>query len=187
MLEKFKTKELVVCALFGASMFIIAFVLGQALVAITGIPMIGGIMHALIEALLLVIGVSIIRKFGSATLIFLIAGILSTPTASAGPPGLYKIIFVLAIGVLFDIIITLIGRKKIGYIIAAAVSFSASIPIMYTLLVYLNLPVAEKLQSAMFLFMLVYAALAAIGAYLGLWLYDKKLKNKAFVRQMRGE
>ncbi len=56
---------------------------------------------------------------------------------------------------------------------------------MYILLTILNLPGVEKIQSAMLIFMLVYAVLAAIGAYLGLWLFDKKLKNKAFIKQIQ--
>ena len=180
----FTARELAVCAVFGAAIFLISFTLGQFLVAATGIPMIGGLAHVIFDAAILVVGAMLVRKSGVATIILVIDGILAVPTASAGPPGIYKIGVMLLVGLVFELVLIITQRKKVGYVLAPVLSLPLSVPVMYFFLTVLSLPGAEKLQSAMAFFMIAYIVLAAIGAALGLWIFGK-IKDRSFVRQIQ--
>ena len=185
MFEKFTTKELITCALFGAIIFLVLFILGTALIAITGIPASGGILSMLISVLIATIGVRIINKFGTATIIFAITGTLAIPTLIFGPPGVYKIFLLLMTGLIYDLIVIVLKRNKTSYIITGTIVGMCAPLLIYISLILIGLPGPEKLKPMLAIFSVVYAVLGAIGAYLGIWIFENKLKNKAFVRQLQ--
>ena len=181
----FKTKELVAMALFGAIIFAIAFVLGTAILAVTGIPATGGLANVLVGVLLLVIGVKTINKFGVGTIIMTIEGALSVPTLINGTPGVHKIFLMLLMGLIFDIIVVMFKRTKKGFILGATLGTLVLPWAMYYAMVLMGLPGPEKLQPILIPISLAYAVLGAVGAWMGLILYEKKLKDKAFVKQLQ--
>ncbi len=80
----------------------------------------------------------------------------------------------------------MLGKNKFVYAAAgAAVGISAPL-LIYVFLILFGLPGADKLKPILVMLCAVYTLLGAIGTYLGLWLYDKKLKDKAFVKQIQG-
>lgn len=146
----------------------------------------GGIVNLLLAVLITTVGIKTIEKFGAASIMLTIVGILAVPTITFGPPGIYKIFMLFVVGFIYDLVLILLRRNRFGYIIAGgAVGLSAA-PLIYVFLILFGLPGADKLQPMLAIFSVVYAILGAIGAYLGLWIFDKKLKNKAFVKQMQG-
>ena len=185
MFQKFKTKDLVVCALFGASIFVVGIVLGSALIAITGIPATGSLFNMLFAVLIGVIGIKIVNKFGDATLILTILGVLSVPTLLNGPPGIHKILMLFMIGLIIDIILYATKRSNKGFILAGSTAGVSAVFFIFLSLVLLGLPGASELQKILIPLLAINAVFGAVGAYLGLWIYDKKLKEKAFIKQMQ--
>ncbi|MBN2095470.1 MAG: hypothetical protein JW727_05460 [Candidatus Aenigmarchaeota archaeon] len=180
----FSTKELTVCALFGALLFFLVFLLGAGVVTVTGIPVSGGLANMMVALLVLTIGKRIVDRFGSAALICVVSGILAIPTISWGPPGVYKVFLLLAIGLAYDIPYHLQRQNRWREFIAGGTVGVIAAPTMYLFLSVLGLPGADKLAPLVAVFMVVYAVLASAGAHFGKWIYETKLKNRAFLRAL---
>jgi len=181
----FSTKELAICALFGALMFFLVFALGSEVIALTGIPFSGGITAMMVAFVVITIGKDIMPRFGSAPLILIIAATLAIPTSSWGPPGLYKVPLLFMIGLSYDITYHLVKHSKWRAIIAGGLTGLVAMPLDYTFLVTLGLPGADKLAPLVTMFTILYAIFGLMGSYLGDWLYEKKIKNRAFVKHLR--
>lgn len=182
----FKTKELVTIALFGALVFVLTFVLGSAMLAVTGIPMSAGITNVLIVVATITIGAKTINKFGVATIMLAITGALSIPTMTFGTPGVYKIITLGLMGLLIDMSISLLKRSNKGYVLGGALASFFTPVITLGTMMLLGLPGVDKLKPLVLIFGLVYAVLGLIGGSIGIWLFEKKLKNKAFIKNLQG-
>ena len=186
MFQKFKTKDLVVCALFGALGFALAFILGSGVIAATGIPATGGLLNIFITAVIVFIGINALQeKFGSGMLICAVLSILAVPTIIIGPPGIGKIIIGILFGLTFDIVLFLFKKTKFRFAISGASGVIVAFYLMYLMFVLLDLPEASKMQSLLAPLTAIYALLGASGSYIGFLIYDKKLKNKPFVKQMQ--
>ncbi|MFA6376315.1 MAG: hypothetical protein WCX69_02830 [Candidatus Paceibacterota bacterium] len=182
----FKTKELVTMALFGAMIFTLVFVLGAVVLSVTGIPMSAGITNVFITVVVITIGAKIINKFGVATVMTAIAGTLSIPTISFGTPGIYKIITLGLVGLIIDLAISLLKRSNKGFILGGLLGSGLTVPITFAAMILLGLPGVDKMKPFILMFSLIYAVLGAMGAWFGAWLFEKKLKNKAFVKNLQG-
>ena len=182
----FKTKELVTLALFGTMAFVVGYILGTALLAATGVPMTGGLLNMVAAVFLLVTGVKIVNKFGAVIIMTTILGTLSIPTLVNGTPGVYKVFLLFLLGLIIDITIYLFKKSNKGIYLGSAIGAFLLPFFMYWTFIFLGMPAAEKLQPLLIPFMFIYAILALIGAWLGVKFYDKKLKNKAFVKQLQG-
>jgi hypothetical protein len=181
MAGKFTVRELSMCALFGALLFFLVFTLGAGIITATGIPVSGGIANMAISLIILTIGKRIVDRFGSASLICVVAATIAIPTISWGPPGIYKIPMLLVLGLVYD---TLLGQNKWREVLASGAVGLVAAPNMYLFLVALGLPGADKLAPMLVIFTVLYASLGLIGGYLGRWIYEKKLKNRAFIKQL---
>ena len=186
MLKHFTTKEIIFIALAGALGFVVAFALGSGLLAVTGTPMVGGIIVSLFVAFIWVCAALIVRKFGVLTLITLIHMLLSTPTINFGPPGAYKIVIGVTLGLLMDIILYSTNYKKFAYYFSAALGFLLVIPYMIWFLKLLKMPAVEKLAPLMYPLMGIYLVEALIGTWLAFKFYERKLKYMSVVRQITG-
>lgn len=186
MLKHFTTKELIFTALIGALGFVVAFGLGAGLLAVTGTPMLGGIIVNLFVSFIWVCAVLVVRKFGVLTLILLIHSLLSMPTINFGPPGAYKIIIGVTLGLLMDIILYSTRYKKASYYFSAALGFLLAVPYMILFLKILKMPALEKLSPLMYPLMGIYLVEALIGTYLAFKFYDKKLKYLRIIQQICG-
>ena len=186
MLKKFKTKDLVVCALFGALGFVLAFILGSAVIVATGTPATGGILNIFITAVVVFVAINILReKFGSGTLICTVLSILAVPTVILGPPGLLKVLIGILFGLTFDSTLFSLKKMKFRFAISGASGVIVAFYLMYLMFILLDLPEAGKMHALLIPLTLVYAILGAAGSHTGFLIFDKKLKGKAFIKQMQ--
>ena len=179
-----KLQHFLVCGVFGAFATIAAFVIGAALLATTGIPMIGGLLNAVVVVLILFTGIRLVNRFGAAILTNLVFVSVAIPTIVVGPPGPHKVIIGLAAGLIIDFFITIFQRKTIGYYIGIILG-SAVYPLgIYFVLVYTQAPSLEKYSKIMIPFIAWYGLCGAIGTYIGLSIYNKKLSKLAAVKNL---
>ena len=102
MFKKISTKELIFLTLIGVMWFVLDFIIGQWMNAITGLFMIG-FLSAIVSGFFGVILVKIRPRFFSFTIVLLIFGLLALPTASAGPVGFWpKVIIEVFVGLVAD-------------------------------------------------------------------------------------
>ena len=130
MLKSFSTKELTFISLMSALMFVADFLIAIGIVMATGIPLSGGIISVIVIGFFFSIILFTVRKFGTATLVALIYTALASPTASFGPPGFYKLIIGLVLGLLLDFIIYAGRYKKFAYYLGIFFSFMIVAPVM---------------------------------------------------------
>ena len=186
MLKGFSTKELIFIALMSAFMFAADFVIAIGIVTATGIPLSGGIISVVVIGFFYSIILFSVKKFGTATLVALIYTALASPTASFGPPGAYKLIIGLVLGLLVDIVLYFGNYKKFMYYIAIFFGFMIVAPVMLGMIILLGLPGAEELGKMVVILMFVQGIEGVIGMWLGSRLYEKKLKNKRIFKQISG-
>jgi hypothetical protein len=180
----FTSRELSICALFGALIFLEAFILGSAVISVTGIPATGSLLNVFFGLFFLSIGVRLVPRFGSATIMATLEGILTIPTVINGPPGVQKILMMFLLGLIFDIIIYLSKGSNRGYIIGGAVGGAGIVTFIYASLVLLGLPGAAQLQVILIPLIIANIILGGTGAYAGLWIFEKKLKHRGFIKQL---
>ena len=150
----------------------------------TGIPGMGYILTGFFLVILAVITVLVVRKFFVVTLIALIYGFLISPTNLLGPPGFYKMIMLLIIGLIADTVIFLFKYKKIGYYFTFLIANLVSLPIWILMLKLLGLPGIKEILSFIWIYAAIYAIQGLVGAWIGIKLYEKKLKNKRIIKQI---
>lgn len=186
MLKKFTTNEIVFISILGALVFAIDLIFVVGLEAAIGIPGVGVLIDTLVIVGIATAGGMIVKKFGVYTIWSLIYSVLATPTNIIGPPGAYKIIIGLLLGLFADLILLLFRYKKKGYYFALPIANVLVIPVLLFALITLGLPGVEELKSAIWIFIPVILIEGLIGAWLGIWFYEKKLKNKKIVQQISG-
>ena len=114
-----------------------------------------------------------------------VAGALAIPTISFGAPGVYKIITLGLVGLIIDLAISSLKRSNKGFILGGILGSGFTVPITFAAMILLGLPGVEKMKPFILMFSVIYAVLGALGAWFGTWLYEKKLKDKAFVKQLQ--
>ena len=183
MLKGFKTKELVILAIMGAVIFLIGITLGAVIVSATGVPMAGGLITGFVMAFFFAITTITIKKFGSGLILALLVTLLSAPTANMGPPGAYKIIVGLFIGLVIDLILLAGRNSKISYYISIPIAYAFSLPINLIFMKYLGLQGFEKLFNFLIPGMIIYFINALLGVWLAFKVYNK-IKNKKIIKQI---
>ena len=185
MFKKFTTKELVLIAIIAAFVFAFDIVVVSLIDIVTGVPGAGFLVDTLIVVAIAVAGGLAIKKFGTFTSIILIYSVLSIPTNILGPPGVYKVFIGVVLGLIIDLVILAFSYKKIGYMLSFAIGNTIVIPVLYYALIYLGLPGAAELKSAMAFFIVVLVVESVIASWIGIKIYEKKLKNARFIKQIR--
>lgn len=105
-------KELTVCGGFGAMAAFAGLALNLPGIMITGVPLTGIFpVAALFFALLALI----IRRFGAVTIAAGVYSAIAIPTALFGPPGVYKLLLGIMLGLLFDTLLLAFNYRKTGY------------------------------------------------------------------------
>lgn len=178
-------KQAFYIGVMGAISFVLAFVLGSAINALTGIPLTGGILNGIIVGAMITIGIKGVDKFGAATLIWFVFTIFAIPTITFGPPGWYKVIVGLISGIIWDILISLFKRSKFGYIFSAGVGAVAITYGVFIAVKILGLPAAEKLAKALYLLLPLNFIISSIGAMVGLWLFGKYISKMSFLQNLK--
>lgn len=182
------TKLLAVGALAVLDVVIILF--SQMLTLSTGISMASGAILIFTEPILIIICLSIINKFGAATIFMAIISLLTLPTTYSGPPGfLPKIIVIIGLGFAIDSIYWLF--KKSPKILTALI-IGAIVPFWYTYgIIFVgklfNIPGIDRilnlLPTPVFLIAMLMAG--ALAGYLGHLSYQK-IKNTSVVIRIQG-
>lgn len=182
MLKRFTTKELVFIALMGAMEFITAFIAGMGIIVATGLPMTGGVVGVFLVSILLVTGLLVVRKFGTAMIIVFIHMLLASPTASIGPPGVYKIVVGLVFGFIFDSALYILKYNRVSYYLGIGLGLTVLVPLLVGFLVLLGLPGGDKLTQLIFPVIIIYVTEGLLGTYLARLFYFKKLRNSRLVK-----
>ena len=180
-----KQSSYVLSGVFGALMWVVAFALGGAVVLVTNVPLLGGLVQVLVLACLFAINSKIVRRFGAMTIQAVVFTIIAWPTIVFGPPGWYKIPVGLILGLIVDLMLRATKYTNWGRKLAIAAGFVICVPFLWWAMKVFGLEeAAEKLKPLMYAIMAVYAIEGIIGAWLGIKLFDRRLKHFSFVESM---
>lgn len=184
MLKKFATRELVFIALMSALIFAINLIIGGALIAVTGIPLINGIITGITFGIFTIILARTMPKFGTFTLFLLIYAILEIPTTLGGAPGFWPKIPINTItGLVADIFFLAVNYRKwapwVGFYILATVNTLTFVYFM----VLLGVPGVDRLLGVLWWFIPSYWVIGTFGLAAGEYIF-RKLKNKRIIRQI---
>ncbi len=181
------SKQAAACGVFGAATFAIAFVLGTGLILATGIPATGGLLNIFVCVAIAVIGAQAVPRFGSATLMMLVTFSLAIPTVIGGPPGIYKPMIGLAIGLVYDIAVAIGQRRRWAVYLGGGAAATTSIVTIFAAISLLGLPGVEKLRPLLLTLAGAQFVLGLLGAVLGRWLYESKLAQLRVFATLRKE
>lgn len=165
-------KSLVAGIMFGALVFVIAFLGGAAITSTLG-PGTSGILTATLTTATVVIAGKLSPRFPTLLTTNMSFAVLAIPTTLFGPFGFAKILFGIVTGLIYEIIVGLTKRSNFGYWVAAALSAFVSVYLIFYGTLLFNETPSPKLASYLHYFALVYAALGALGAGLGLFVFKK--------------
>ncbi len=182
--DNWQIKHFIISGIFAALTFAVAFLLGTGIILATGIPATGGILNIFAAVFVVIIGLKIVPKFGFATLTLAIMFAIAIPTLIGGPPGLYKVINGVIIGLAMDIILFLGPKNKISYFLAGSIGAMISILSLYFALVLLNLPGVEKLTPLLKYLVPLQAITGFLGVWAGLSIFNKRLKNISAIQRL---
>ncbi|HEX8843984.1 MAG TPA: hypothetical protein VF791_05045 [Pyrinomonadaceae bacterium] len=183
-MQKWVIKHFIISGILAAITFALAFALGAGIILATGVPATGGIANIFVAVLVLVIGVKIVPKFGFAILTIALVFTFAIPTIIGGPPGIYKILNGLLIGLVVDIILVLGRRTRWAHILAGSFGSMISILSIYVALVILQLPGASKLAPLLLPLTAMQAVLGALAAWIGLQIFERRLSKLGSVQRL---
>lgn len=186
-LKQFSTKQIIFIALMAALLFALDLALVSGIDAAVGIPGTGVLVDSLLfVSIATIIGLTV-RKFGTYTWLAFIYSVLTVPTNLLGPPGIYKLILGLILGLIADIVVIIFKYKKIGYILSLTIANTLLIPFMLFALKFLKLPGADELAKLLWFFIGIVVIESIIGAWIGIKLYDNKISKIKVVKQITSE
>lgn len=179
------TKELAICAGFGALIVVVQLLAGSVIYTVTQVPAAATLISSFILAYIAIIPLLLIRKTDAALATLLTMSVISAPLSVFGPPGLPKIIQFIPVIAAIELILIISNWKKAGYIIAIPAASAIALPMHYYFLALIGFPGAELLRKYLLLFMAIVMMESLLGAWLGLITYEKKLKNLKVVKQLQ--
>lgn len=182
--DKWALKHFIISGIVAALTFALAFALGAGIIFATGIPATGGILNIFVAVLVVMIGLKIVPKFGFGTLTMAIMFAIAIPTVIGGPPGVYKIIDGILIGLTLDIITSIGRRSDLSHVIAGSVGAMVSILSLYFALVILNLPGVDRLAPLLKFLVPLQGITGALGTWAGLAIFKKRLKNISAIQRL---
>ena len=176
-------KSLVIGVVFGALVFVVAFLGGFAITSAFG-PGTSGVITATLTSALVVVAGQLAPRFPTLLTTNLIFAALAIPTSLFGPFGPLKILFGLGTGLIYELCVTVLRRSRISYIVAAGLSAFVSVYLIYYGSSTIVGKVPTNLEKYLHYFAFVYAALGALGGYLGIYLF-RRLQNHAVVKRLQ--
>jgi hypothetical protein len=179
---KFNIKELTFIGLSGVSMFLLSFLFGSALNVATGNPAASGFITQIFQGLILAIALLTVNKFGTATIMWLIYGILAIPTNMFGGfPGIYKVGLCLILGLVMDTAMYLFKYKKWSLYLAGLVTYVAETPLVLYLYTLLKIPGAELVIKYGLIMVSIFFIEFSLGVFIGTKIFNR-IKNKRAIR-----
>ncbi len=183
-MTKLNTRELTYLGLFGVLMFLLSFIFGSALNVITGNPSASGFITQIFQAIILTIALLTVKKFGAATIIWLIYGIFAIPTNMFGGfPGPYKVLLCLILGIIMDTILFLFKYKKWSFYLAGLIMYVVEVPIVLYLYLRLNIPGSELVLKYWPIMIVIFFIEFCIGIWIGIKIFNK-IKDKKAIKQI---
>ncbi len=180
-----KSKYFITLGALGALMFVIAFVLGEAIVLLSGIQLTGGLVQVILLAIVFAIGYKMFPKFGTFTILSLVFTLIASPFFVFGVPGLYKVVVGLVLGIVVDSFVFLTNKKHWGIYFGTALGFIVSVPMIWYSMKIIGLEdAANKLLELLPVIIVVYAVEGFVGAYLGVRFFEKRLSKLPFIQQL---
>ncbi len=173
---------------------ILITIVGNVITGLTGVPGMGGILNGFLGPIFFIVCALLIKRFGAATLMGFVVGVLTLPLPAFGTAGfLPKILTTMLIGLSIDIIFAISRaiNKKPG--VATSMLGAALLGILTILLILglgkaFNMPGVEKfaqlLTSIPILSVMVVSS--ALGGLVGYVIFAK-VENTAVVKRIQGE
>ena len=185
MFKHISTKELVFITMMGVAWFILDFLVGQWVNALTGLFLIGAAVSSVVAGFFVVIMAKIRPKFGTFTLALLIFGLLALPTASAGPVGFWpKVVANFLAGFVGDSWFKFTKYKTWGIVVGFYVVATALLYLQTFSLIWFGIPEAGEILRIMPLVVLGFWVIGTLGLWLGFFVY-RRIKDKHLVRQLQ--
>lgn len=180
----FNTKELTFIGLMGALMFILSFLFGSVLNIATGNPAASGFITQFIQGIILAIALLTVKKFGTATYMWLIYGILAVPTNMfGGLPGMYKVLVTLILGIIMDLGMFWTKYTKKSLILSGGMAYAFLIPLMILFYQILNVPGAELVLKYWHIMFIIFFGEFVFGVWIGLKIFNR-IKNKKTIKMI---
>lgn len=161
---------------------------GASLVAITGIPLMGGVINIFVTPSMTAVALFVIDQVGVVTIMYTILGILQLPLPLSGTPGFLAKIPILTIGGLIaDAIYLFFKKNKIvaAMLIGGSTSLYFTVAILKTGTIF-KIPGID--QTVKFInppVLILTFFIGCISGYLG-WLIYSKIKSAAVVKRIQG-
>lgn len=184
MLKTFSISQLVFLALVGALMFVFDMLIISGIDTATGIPGAGFVVDTVFIVALAVIAGLAVPKFGTFVIIATIYAVLAIPTPLSGPPGVYKVGIGFILGLLADVVVWLFNYRRVGYYFSLAVANALVFPVLLFALELLELPGVGELRSAFWVLLVIIVIESFVGSWLGILLFDRKVKKMKVMRRI---
>lgn len=184
MLGGFSTQELTLVALTSAALFVMELVVTVALQAL-GVPGVDFLLIIVLWTTIAITGGLLVQRFGTYALMALIYSVLAIPTPVFGPPGAYKVLAAVLVGLAIDGILSLTDHSRTGYYVAAAVGQMLGMVLFAAAFILLGFPGTDKLLSSLHFLIPAYGVLALPGVWLGYALF-RRVKDKGVIKQFHG-
>ena len=178
-------KHFILSGVLAALIFALAFLLGAGIISATGIPATGGIANIFVAVFVLIIGMKVVPKFGFSTLTVGIVFTLAVPTIIGGPPGVYKPVNGILIGLVADITIYIGRYNRWSYILGGSLAAVTSIVSIYVAMVVLKLPGIEGLRPLLLPLSVMQAVLGALAAWGAVLVFERRLVQLNSVERLR--
>ena len=175
-------RSLVVGTVFGALVFVVAFVGGFAITAAFG-PGTSGVITATSTSALVVLAGHLAARFPTLLTANFVFAALAIPTSLFGPFGPLKILFGIGTGLIYEGIVALMQRSDKSFIISAGASAFVSVYLIFFGSSILIGVVSPTLQKYLHIFALVYGVLGALGGVLGNYLF-RRIENTPTVKNL---
>lgn len=183
----FTTKQLVFIALMAALLFVLNFVVGSWIIALSGVPGSSAFITGITNLAVVSFVALTLRKLGSISLLYLVYGLLALPTPMAGgPPGfVWKIPALVFSALLFELVLHFTKYRKVGFIVGIPVLTLVGFGMFLLIYRLLGMPEYGKLLGVVPYLALAFILLGYVGMWVGFVGYNR-LKNRQLMRQISG-
>jgi len=184
-MKKITIRRYAYASTIGIFSFVVAFLLGTPLnIALS--PLMGGIINAIITAMIVGIGCKGVEKFGYSIVIWVVFSIPAIFTFTMGMPGAHKIAIAFITGLVMDVLFKLIKRSHISYFIVGGIMSDVMTVLTLFAMMILNISPesVEKLSKYIWYLLPLYFVMGGLGMFLGSKVFDKRFKNLNIIKSL---
>jgi len=184
-MNKLTVRRYAYASTIGVFAFIVAFLLGTPLdIALS--PLMGGILNAIITAMIVGIGCKGVEKFGYSMIIWGIFSIPAIFTFTMGMPGAHKILIGVFTGFVMDVLFKIFKRSHIAYFIIGGIMSDVMTVLTLFAMLILNISPesVEKLSNYIVYLLPLYFVMGGLGMFLGSKIFDKRLKHLNIIKSL---